>query len=237
MSTEALSPDAVPVALLIVLTVTTGIVDAVSVLALGHVFTANMTGNVVFLGFALAGAPEFSLKRSGFALISFLAGAAGGGQMASRMAAKPVDDWVGRALIVEGVLMLAAAAACTACPGRLDDTSGTVAIVICLTALAMGFRNATVRRLGVADLTTTLLTLTLTGLAADSYLAGGTNPRWRRRTASILGMFAGGFSGVFLLKISVALALGVSGLVSTVCAAFLKRRSLNLSVISNRSAL
>ena len=47
-------PDPLP-RVLIVLTVTTGLVDAVSVLGLGRVFTANMPGNVVFLGFAMAG--------------------------------------------------------------------------------------------------------------------------------------------------------------------------------------
>ena len=46
------------------LTVVSGLVDAVSYLGLGHVFTANMTGNVVLLGFATAGAPGFSVPRA-----------------------------------------------------------------------------------------------------------------------------------------------------------------------------
>ena len=66
-------------ALLLVLTVVTGLVDAVSVLSLGRVFVANMTGNVVFVGFALAGAPGFSLSASLFALAGFLVGAWAGG--------------------------------------------------------------------------------------------------------------------------------------------------------------
>ena len=49
------SPERALPAVLVGLTAVTGLVDAVSYLALGHVFTANMTGNVVFLGFALAG--------------------------------------------------------------------------------------------------------------------------------------------------------------------------------------
>lgn len=40
----------------VALTLLTGLVDAVSYLELGHVFVANMTGNVVFLGFTIAGA-------------------------------------------------------------------------------------------------------------------------------------------------------------------------------------
>ena len=63
------------------LTVVTGLVDAVSYLALGHVFVANMTGNVVFLGFAVAGAPGLSAPA---ALAAFLIGASAGGRIAIR---------------------------------------------------------------------------------------------------------------------------------------------------------
>jgi uncharacterized membrane protein YoaK (UPF0700 family) len=66
-------------ALLIMLTIATGVVDAVSILALGRVFVANMTGNIVFIGFGLAGAPGFSLQASAIALAAFLAGAGIGG--------------------------------------------------------------------------------------------------------------------------------------------------------------
>ena len=72
-------------ALLLLLTIVTGLVDAASILALGRVFVANMTGNVVFVGFALAGAPGFSLAGSIFALIGFLIGAFGGGAAITRM--------------------------------------------------------------------------------------------------------------------------------------------------------
>ena len=53
----------------------TGLIDAVSILALGHVFVANMTGNIVFIGFAAAGAPGFSLPATLSALAGFLLGA------------------------------------------------------------------------------------------------------------------------------------------------------------------
>src|SRR5246127_5551755 len=72
--------------LLLILTVVTGIVDAVSILALGRVFVANMTGNVVFAAFALVGAPGFSLSASLFALAGFLVGAYAGGLMIDRSA-------------------------------------------------------------------------------------------------------------------------------------------------------
>ena len=63
------------------LTAVTGLVDATSYLGLGHVFTANMTGNVVFLGFALGGAPGFSVPTSLVALGAFVLGAVLGGRL------------------------------------------------------------------------------------------------------------------------------------------------------------
>ena len=71
--------------LLLSLTLLTGLVDAFSYLVLGHVFVANMTGNVVFLGFALAGAPGFSIAASVVALASFWSGALVGGRVGSRL--------------------------------------------------------------------------------------------------------------------------------------------------------
>src|SRR6185437_9862141 len=73
-------------ALMLVLTAATGLIDAVSILGLGRVFVANMTGNVVFLGFALAGAPGFALAPSLAALVGFLAGALAGGRLVQRWA-------------------------------------------------------------------------------------------------------------------------------------------------------
>ena len=87
-----------------------------------------------------------------------------------------------------------------------------------LTGLATGIRNATVRKLAVRDLTTTVLTLTLTGLAADSSLAGGSNPGWVRRAAAVGAMSAGAAVGAWLLGYSLALVLGLCALVSTGCA-------------------
>src|SRR2546429_4373500 len=79
MTASSPSPEPVLVPLLLGLTVVTGLVDAVSYLALGHVFTANMTGNVVFLGFAAAGGKGLSAPRSGTAVVAFLLGAVIGG--------------------------------------------------------------------------------------------------------------------------------------------------------------
>jgi uncharacterized membrane protein YoaK (UPF0700 family) len=70
--------------LLLSMTLVTGLVDAFSYLVLGHVFVANMTGNVVLLGFALAGAPGFSITASLAAIAAFAAGALIGGRLSAR---------------------------------------------------------------------------------------------------------------------------------------------------------
>jgi uncharacterized membrane protein YoaK (UPF0700 family) len=76
----------------------------------------------------------------------------------------------------------------------------------------MGLRNATVRRLAVPDLTTTVLTLTVTGIAADSSLAGGNNPRVGYRLAAIFLMLFGAASGAVLLRFGPATPLLLSGM-------------------------
>ncbi|MDF3297302.1 YoaK family protein [Streptomyces tropicalis] len=183
------------VAVLLGLTVVSGLIDAVSYLGLGHVFTANMTGNVVVLGFAAAGAPGFSVPHTATSLASFLAGAATGGRVAVRFGTGSRRRWARVTLAAEAALVGASAAVALAVP----DARGTTYALIALTAFAMGLRNATVRRLGVPDLTTTVLTMTLTGLASDSRAGGGTGHRSPRRTAAVAAMAAGALLGAWLV--------------------------------------
>jgi uncharacterized membrane protein YoaK (UPF0700 family) len=199
--------------LLLVLTMVTGLVDAVSYLELGHVFVANMTGNVVFLGFAAAGAPGLSAAASLAAIAAFLAGALAGGRLALRLAGHR-----GRLLAIASYIKVAlvGAALVVSATGRSYDDGALQYALIVLLALAMGVQNATVRRLGVSDLTTTVLTLTLTGLAADSALAGGTNPNVGRRLAATGTMLVGAAVGAFLIRyggVSAAIASALALLV------------------------
>jgi uncharacterized membrane protein YoaK (UPF0700 family) len=189
---------------LLVLTFTTGRVDAVSYLGLGHVFTANMTGNIVFLGFGIAGQGGLPVLAPLVSLGSFLLGAGGGGVLADRMGDRHPEH-IARALAIEVSLIGAAAILAAAVDVRPNAASGDV--VIALLAFAMGARNATVRRLGVPDLTTTVLTMTLTGLAADSPPAGGTGKGSTRRVAAVSAMLTGALAGALLLKTSLVLPL------------------------------
>lgn len=178
--------------LLFVLTIVTGLVDAVSYLALGHVFVANMTGNVVFLGFAVAGAEGFSIAASLAAIAAFLVGALAGGRLASSL-----GEHRSRFLTLAILVKLGLVGAAFLVAIAIADKSVLQYGLIVLLALAMGLQNATARFLAIPDLTTTVLTLTLTGLAADSTLAGGTNPRVGRRLLAAGAMFAGAGIGAF----------------------------------------
>ncbi|HZZ92403.1 MAG TPA: YoaK family protein [Usitatibacter sp.] len=202
-------------ALLLVLTATTGLVDAVSYLALGHVFTANMTGNVVFLGFALGGVSQLSIPLSLTALLAFVAGAVAGGGMAARIGAKKA--WTGGAFLSEALLLACAAAAAWGLRADSGAESYRLYAIVALMAAAMGIRNAAVRKLAVPNLTTTVLTLTLAGIGADSSLAGGKNPGLGTRIASVVLMFLGALVGAVLLRYSVALPILLAAVAAAVC--------------------
>jgi uncharacterized membrane protein YoaK (UPF0700 family) len=198
---------------LLTLTFTTGLIDATSYLGLGHVFTANMTGNVVLLGFGIAGTPGLPVVSPIVSLVAFLAGAGAGGFLASKIADRHARH-VGSALGIEVVLITIAAVLAAVAHVRANTLSGDV--IVALLAFAMGVRNATVRRIAVPDLTTTVLTLTLTGLAADSRLAGGSGTGTTRRVSAFAAMLTGAVAGALLRKTSLALPLAAAAALALV---------------------
>jgi len=206
--------------LLVTLTVVTGLVDAFSYLTLGHVFVANMTGNVVFLGFALAGARGFSVTASLAALGSFAIGSLLGGRL---IVVVPRDRGRLLATAAAAQVLLVAAALIVRFAAGPDVSRVDHYVLILLLAVTMGLQNATVRKLAVPDLTTTVLTLTATGIFADSHLVGGPGSKAGRRTVSILAMFLGALVGaVLVLHAPRALPLVVA-LVLLVAVAFATR--------------
>ncbi len=222
-------PDRPPgplVVTLALLTVVSGFVDAVSFLGLGHVFTANMTGNVVLIGFAAAGAPGFSVAASLTALVCFLAGAVAGGRLSRRV---PLQRHLLLVVMVVEATCLAAAAVVAG--SVLAIGSGWPRFTaIGLLALGMGTRNAAVRRIGVRDMSTSVLTTTLTGLASDSSLVGGTNPNARLASTTILSMFGGALVGaVLVLHAGATWSLSVAaGIVATTVVYFARTAPLEL---------
>jgi uncharacterized membrane protein YoaK (UPF0700 family) len=111
--------------------------------------------------------------------------------------------WVTIALLAE--LLLVVVAGVVAVGLQVDAGGARRYVVIGLLATGLGLQNATVRRLAIPDITTTVLTLTLTGLAADSWLAGGHSPRAGRRLAAVGLMAAGALVGALLLRVDLAL--------------------------------
>ncbi len=199
--------------LLLVLTFLTGVVDSVSILALGRVFVANMTGNVVFVGFAMAGAPGFSLAASLFALVGFLLGALAGGVAIQRFGDNRAVLFR-NALVVELILVAGAWAVSAVVPSPFGP--GIRDTIAAITAVAMGTQNSVARRLAVPDLTTTVLTMTLTGLAAD--IRSRDKVAVLRRLLAVGAMLAGAVAGaVLVLHVSASAALGLAvGLVAVV---------------------
>jgi uncharacterized membrane protein YoaK (UPF0700 family) len=210
------------------LTLVTGLVDAACYLGLGRVFTANMTGNVVLLAFGATGAQGLPVLAPSVSLVVFLVGATAGGRLASSLVGPagaevptPVRRrWVMLTLL--GELGLVAVAGVVALGLPVGGGGARRYVVIALLAAALGLQNATVRRLAVPDVTTTVLTLTLTGLAADSWLAGGRSPRAGRRLAAVGLMAAGALVGALLLRVDVAVPVLAAALVIALAAVALR---------------
>jgi len=190
---------------LLVLTFTTGIVDAVSYLGLGHVFTANMTGNVVLLGFGIAGAAGLPIAGPFASLGAYILGAIVGGRVARRI---DKEHLLTTALVIE-VLILAAAALLAATTTVSPGEAAASTLIVAL-AFVMGLRSACIRRLGASDISTVVLTMLLVDLASESVLAGGSGVGTLRRSSAVALMGAGALTGALLLRVDVALPLAVA---------------------------
>lgn len=197
------------VAILLTLTVVTGLVDATTYLGFGHVFAANMTGTIVLLGFALSGVAGISAAASLVSLAAFLVGSAAGGVLVRYLEADR-RRWLRTALILETVgLFVAAGSAALAFSDH---------VVVALLAVTMGLRNATVRRLAVPDLTTTVLTMTITGLGTD--LVGvGPKRAAPRRIAAVVAMLVGAFVGALLFNYGSFAPLAIAAVVLVITTA------------------
>ncbi|MCL3817799.1 YoaK family protein [Aeromicrobium wangtongii] len=205
----AVPRDGFHLALMLALTFSTGVIDAVGYLGLDRVFTGNMTGNVVILGMGLVGAEDLPVLGPLLALVGFMAGAA----LSGRALKTAEPGWTRRTTVLlslVAVVMLAVAALLLAIE---DDFSHTVGITITtLLGAAMGVQAATARFIAVKDVTTVVVTSTITGLAADSVLgsgkAAGQSPR---RVAAVLLILAGAAAGAALLKWHLGAGLVLSG--------------------------
>lgn len=184
---------------LLLLTASTGVVDAVSYLALDRVFTGNMTGNVLFLGLALLGAAEIPFLNNAVALAGFVIGVilsariVGVGGAKGRLPRASV--WV---LAASGLLALALATSWLLI-GALGEP--VQLLITFLLAAIMGAQVAAVKPIGHSDVTTIVVTSTIVNLARDSRLAGGTGRNWLTRLLAITAMAAGAAIGAALIAV------------------------------------
>ncbi|HEV2251846.1 MAG TPA: YoaK family protein, partial [Streptosporangiaceae bacterium] len=204
-------------------------VDSFSYLVLGHVFVANMTGNVVFFAFALAGVGGFSAPASVAAIGCFAAGALAAGRLGRSLAGSPA----GRRELLLGVtagieaVIVAETVTMAALTSRPIPAGLRYALIVSL-SLAMGAQNATARKLAVPDLTTTVLTLTITGIAADSPVAGATGAHAARRLISVAAMFIGALAGALLvLRVHIVYPLVIALIILTAVAVLGATRARN----------
>ncbi len=142
---------------MLLLTGAAGYVDAISYLALGRVFTANMTGNTVLFGLAIVQGDGGAVVRTALALGAFIGGTAIGAWLVHR--GESPGEWprgVTLALGFECVLLAALA----------GDRSSMLVGRVALAALAMGVQSAAARRLNVFGIATTFMTGTITSLVS-----------------------------------------------------------------------
>jgi uncharacterized membrane protein YoaK (UPF0700 family) len=194
-----LTPSMVRDLLLVGLAFSSGAVDAISYLALGKIFTAFMTGNVVFLGLGLGGAGGQSVLRVAVSLAAFAAGVF----LATKLVKPSLGAglWPRRVSSTLGVAALAQAAflaAWVATSGR--PSTGVGHALTGLSALAMGLQSGAVLSLGLPGVFTTAATATVVDLVGE--LAGWPlSAHGRSRLAGVLvGLLAGATAGALLLS-------------------------------------
>ncbi|MEV4376926.1 YoaK family protein [Streptosporangium sp. NPDC049644] len=176
------------------LTVISGLVDAISYVGIGQVFMANMTGNLLILGFAAGDPSKFPLVATVIAVVGFFLGAGLAGRLTDRV------PNVRRRMILAMIIETSLFAVTTVGSFLLPTTQvGRYPLIVTL-GVAMGGRNTVVRRLKIPEISTTVVTGTLANLAADSVLGTRRRTRARRRAGEIVSLVLGAWVGVLLLR-------------------------------------
>ncbi|MFI9848557.1 YoaK family protein [Nonomuraea sp. NPDC051941] len=198
-----------PLGLMLALTFATGVVDAVGYLRLDQVFAGNMTGNVVILGMAATGGTGLPVLGPVMALVFFLAGAA----VAGRVLRTAAPIWGRRCTALLGAVGIVLAATALGLAVTGPGTLAARELMASALALAMGAQAATARHLAVKDVTTVVVTSTLTGLAADSRLGAARGQGARRRVAVVTLITVGAVAGAALCQVHAGLAVLAAALV------------------------
>jgi uncharacterized membrane protein YoaK (UPF0700 family) len=209
------NPDRLHLGLMLALTFSTGVIDAVGYLGLDRVFTGNMTGNVVILGMALTGADGLPIVGPIIALVLFMVGAAVAGRTLKPVAA----GWSTRSTVLfatVGAVLLAAAVPMLALPDPVEPVKLAVTGAL---GLAMGMQAGAARHIGVKDVTTVVVTSTIVGLAFDSVFGSATKGHpWPRRVLAIALIGAGAAVGALLLNVHIGLGMATAAVITLAAA-------------------
>jgi uncharacterized membrane protein YoaK (UPF0700 family) len=198
------------VAALLLLTFATGLADSISILVLGHVFVANMTGNVIFFGFWLAPKTSIDLTAVMVALPTFVCTTILSGRL-QRGFGERTRPWITTVLVTE--IALLAALSILAGAGVLHYHDNTKLIMIGVLAVTFGMQHSSARQFGIQELSTTVLTSTIVSLGLDSRLAGGTGEREKLRFSVVFIMCAGALVGATASRFVVAPVFALTAVV------------------------
>jgi uncharacterized membrane protein YoaK (UPF0700 family) len=201
------------VAALLLLTFATGLADSISILVLGHVFVANMTGNVIFFGFWLAPKTSIDLTAVAVALPTFVCTTIISGRL-RRYFGERTRPWITTVLTTEIVFLVALSILAGTSVLRYHDN--TKLIMIGILAVTFGLQHSSARQFGIQELSTTVLTSTIVSLGLDSRLAGGTGARQKLRLSVVFTMCAGAFVGATMSRFVVAPVFAVTAAVVAV---------------------
>lgn len=207
-------PDGLHLALMLALTFSTGVIDAVGYLGLDRVFTGNMTGNVVILGMALTGADDLPVAGPVLALVLFMVGAL----IAGRTLRTVPVGWSARSTILfmtVGLVILAAAIPMLAIAEPAEWLKLTVTALL---GFAMGMQAGAARHIGVKDVTTVVVTSTLVGLAFDSRFGGNAKQQWKRRAGAIALIGVGAAVGALMLQIHIGAGMILAAVITLAAA-------------------
>ncbi|VEG55048.1 Predicted membrane protein [Mycolicibacterium aurum] len=219
---------------MLTLSFTTGILDAATYLGLHGVFTANMTGNLIFISLGITDEATVPVFRAFLALGGFGVGAAAAGRLLRRTETGSFGDWrVGVSVLFVAVVL----AACALAHGLSVGSALVLDTLTVALAFAMGVQAMAARRVGVGDVTTVVVTSTLAGLMGENRLTGRSADRslTSRRALAVATMGVGAVVGALLMHVSVELAIAVPAVLTFCVAAVLTMRA-RRSTVSGTSA-
>ncbi len=203
-----------PLWLMMTLTVVTGALDAVGYLGLDRVFTGNMTGNVVILGMGIAAEDDLPVAGPAIALIGYVLGAATVGRLI-RGRDRAWTTAVTATISVNAAVLAAVATVLLVAPipGQSWGGIATAATI----AIVMGAQASIARFLAVPDMTTVVVTSTITSYASETLFLGGLSWFTHRRLWAVVAIFSGALVGGLLMKLHICVPVYAAAVATGLC--------------------